>query len=99
MGFASVRSDLPYVTVPSAVFEGEPQISRSDLVKKSQQGAAIAVCAIGILVCMISAGVLVSELRRERAARERLEEEAAQLRQEVETLKKATTRYWSFDRT
>ena len=60
--------------------------------KKSQQGAAIAVCAIGLLVCLISAGVLISELRKERAAREWLEEEAAQLRQEVEALKKTTFR-------
>ena len=59
--------------------------------KKTHQGAAIAVCTIGILVCMISAGVLVSELRKERAARERLEQEAAQLRQEVESLRKAST--------
>ena len=60
--------------------------------KKTQQGAAIAVCAIGLLVCIISAGVLVSELRKERAAREQLEQEAAQLRQEVESLKKAAIR-------
>ena len=60
--------------------------------KKAHQGAAIAVVAIGILVCLISAGVLVSELRKERAARERLEEETAQLRQEVEALKKAIPR-------
>ena len=59
--------------------------------KKTHQGAAIAVCTIGILVCMISAGVLVSELRKERAARERLEQEAAQLRQEIESLRKAST--------
>ena len=57
--------------------------------KKTHQGAAIAVCTIGILVCLISAGVLISELRKERAARRRLEQEAVQLRQEVETLKKA----------
>ena len=56
--------------------------------KKTQQGAAIAVVAIGILVCLISAGVLISELRKERTARERLEQEAAELRQEVEALKK-----------
>ena len=56
--------------------------------KKTHQGAAIAVCAIGILVCLISAGVLISELRKERAARERLEQEAVQLRQEIESLKK-----------
>ena len=56
--------------------------------KKTHQGAAIAVCAIGILVCLIGAGVLISELRKERAARERLEQEAVQLRQEVESLKK-----------
>ena len=64
--------------------------------KKTQQGAAIAVCAIGLLVCLISAGVLISELRKERAAREWLEEEAAQLRQEVEVLKKAATTYDRF---
>ena len=91
-GFASVRLDLPYVTVPSAVVKGEPQTPRSDPVKKTHQGAAIAVCAIGILVCLISAGVLVSELRKERAARERLEQEAAQLRQEIEALKEAASR-------
>ena len=66
--------------------------------KKSHQGAAIAVCAIGILVCLISAGVLVSELRKERAARERLEQEAVQLRQEVESLKKVTrTRIYTLE--
>ena len=61
--------------------------------KKTHKGAAIAVCAIGILVCIISAGVLISELRKERAARERLEQEAVELRQEVEKLKKAPVRY------
>ncbi len=66
--------------------------------KETQQGAAIAVCAIGILVCLISAGVLVSELRKERAARERLEQEAAELRQEVESLKKITrTRIYTLE--
>ena len=64
--------------------------------KKTQQGAAIAVCAIGLLVCLISAGVLISELRKERAAREWLEEKTAQLRQEVEVLKKAATTYDRF---
>ena len=68
--------------------------------KKTHQGAAIAVCAIGILVCLISAGVLVSELRKERVARGRLEQEAAELRQEAESLKKATrTRIYTWEST
>ena len=55
--------------------------------KKSQQGAAVAVIAIGIVIVAISAGVLISELRKERAARERLEQDAAQLKLEIEQLK------------
>ena len=93
---ASLLSDLPYFIVPSAVLLGEPQTPRSDPVKKTHQGAAIAVVAIGILVCIISAGVLTSELRKERAARERLEQETAKLRQEVESLRKTPTGYYLF---
>ena len=55
--------------------------------KKSQQGAAVAVIAIGIVIVTISAGVLISELRKERAARERLEQDVTQLREDMETLK------------
>ncbi len=65
--------------------------------KKSQQGAAVVVIAIGLIVVAIGAVVLISQLLEERAARERLEQETAQLRQEVESLKKAATVYWSFD--
>ncbi len=96
--FASLRSDLPYVIDPTAFLKGQHHTTRSYLVKKTQQGAAIAVCAIGIFVCLISAGVLISELRKERAARERLEQEAAELRQEVKSLKKITrTRIYTLE--
>ncbi len=59
--------------------------------KKSQQSAAVAVIAIGIVIVAISAGVLISELRKERAARERLEQDAAQLKLEIEQLKSKPT--------
>ena len=59
--------------------------------KKSQQGAAVAVIAIGLIVVTIGAVVLISQLREERAAREGLEREVAELRQEIELLK-ATAR-------
>ncbi len=55
--------------------------------KKSQQSAAVAVIAIGIIIVAISAGVLISELRKERAARAKLEQDAAQLKLEIEQLK------------
>ncbi len=55
--------------------------------KRSQQGAAVAVIAIGIVIVAISAGVLISQLRDERAARERLEQDTAQLKLEIEQLK------------
>ena len=60
--------------------------------KKSQQGAAVAVVAIGLIVVAIGAVVLISQLREERAARERLEQEAVELRQEIENLKARSTR-------
>ncbi len=55
--------------------------------KKSQQGAAVAVIAIGIVIVAISAGVLISELKKDRAAREKLEQDTAQLKLEIEQLK------------
>ncbi len=55
--------------------------------KKSQQGAAVAVVAIGLIVLAVGAIVLISQLLEERAARQRLEQEAAELRQEIEGLK------------
>ena len=55
--------------------------------KKNQQGAAVAVIAIGIVIVAISAGVLISELRKERAAREKLEQEAVHLKLQIEKLK------------
>ena len=55
--------------------------------KKSQQGAAVAVIAIGLIVVAIGAVVLISQLREERAARGRLEQETAELRAEIEKLK------------
>ena len=55
--------------------------------KKSQQGAAVAVIAIGLIVVAIGAMVLISQLQEERAARGRLEQETAELRAEIEMLK------------
>jgi len=55
---------------------------------RSKQGAAVAVIAIGIIIVAISAGVLISELRKERAARKELEQETAQLQEEIEKLKR-----------
>lgn len=62
--------------------------------KKSQQGATVVVCVLGLLVLAVGAGVLVNELRKERQARERLEHEAVQLKAEMEKLK--GTGYRSF---
>ena len=55
--------------------------------KKSQQGAAVAVVAIGLIVLAIGTILLISQLLEERAARQRLEQEAAEMRQEIENLK------------
>ena len=55
--------------------------------KKSQQGAAVVVIAIGLIVVAIGAAVLISRLGEERAARGRLEQETAELRAEIEKLK------------
>ena len=54
---------------------------------RSKQATAVAVIAIGIVIVAISAGVLISELRKERAAREKLEQDATQLKLEIEQLK------------
>ncbi len=55
--------------------------------KNTQQAAAVAVIAIGLIVVAIGAVVLISQVREERAARERLEQETAELRAEIEGLK------------
>ena len=60
---------------------------------RSKHAAAVAVIAIGIIIVAISAGVLISELRKERAAREDLEQEAAQLQEEIETLKRQPVKW------
>ncbi len=54
---------------------------------RSKQATAVAVIAIGIVIVAISAGILISELRKERAARERLEQEAVHLKLEIGKLK------------
>ena len=54
---------------------------------RSKQATAVAVIAIGIVIVAISAGILISELRKERAARERLEQEAVDLKLEIGKLK------------
>ena len=65
--------------------------------KKSQQGAAVAVIAIGLIVVAIGAVVLISQLLEERAARQRLEQEVTELRQEVERLKVRSSRFLLID--
>ena len=55
--------------------------------KSTQQAAAVAVIAIGLIVVAIGAVVLISQVREERAARERLEQETAELRAAIEELK------------
>ncbi len=55
--------------------------------KKSQQGAAVAVVLIGLIVLAVCTILLISQLLEERTARQGLEQEAAELRQEVENLK------------
>ncbi len=63
--------------------------------KRGQQGAAIAICTLGLVVLAIAGFILVSQLREERADRKRLEEEGVQLRQEIDRLK--SRRYnWGF---
>ncbi len=54
---------------------------------RSKQATAVAVITIGIVIVAISAGILISELRKERAARERLEQEAVYLKLEIGKLK------------
>lgn len=55
--------------------------------KRSQQGATIAVVAIGLIVLAVGAVILISQLLEERVSRRRLEQETAELRQEIENLK------------
>ncbi len=55
--------------------------------KKSHQGAAVAVIAIGLIVVAVGSILLISQLLEERAARQRLEQEAAEMRQEIENRK------------
>ena len=62
--------------------------------KKSQQGAAVAVVVLGLIVLAVGSILLVSHLLEERAARQRLEQEAANLRQEIESLKARRTRFF-----
>ncbi len=54
---------------------------------KPQQTAAIAICALGLLVLAIGAAVLLSELKKERDRRKELEADVTQLRAEIETLR------------
>ena len=59
--------------------------------KRSQQGAAVAVVVLGLIVLAVGSILLISQLLEERSARQRLEQEAAELQQEVETLKVRST--------
>ena len=54
--------------------------------KKGQQGVAIAVCSIGLIVLAISGAVLVSKLREERTARRTAEVERDHLLERVKLL-------------
>ncbi len=60
--------------------------------KKSQRGAAVAVVVIGLIVLAAASILLISQLLEERAARQRLEQETAELRQEIMNLKARPTR-------
>ncbi len=54
---------------------------------RSKQAAAVVVIAIGLIVVAIGAVVLLSELKKERETREKLEEEISALQLRVEELK------------
>ncbi len=54
---------------------------------RSKQAAAVVVIAIGLIVVAIGAVVLLSELKKERETREKLEEEVSALQLQVEELK------------
>ena len=54
---------------------------------RSKQAAAVVVIAIGLIVVAIGAVVLLSELKKERETREKLEEEVSALQLHVEELK------------
>ncbi len=66
--------------------------------KKSQQGAAVAVVVLGLIVLAVGTILLISQLLEERAARQGLEQEAAVLRQEIEKLKVQPFDRYSFKR-
>ena len=54
---------------------------------RSKQAAAVVVIAIGLIVVAIGAVVLLSELKKERETREKLDEEVSALQLRVEELK------------
>ena len=54
---------------------------------RTQQSTAIAICLLGLAVLALGAVFLVREWREEVVARERLEEENARLRYEIDILK------------
>ena len=54
---------------------------------RTQQSTAIAICLLGLAVLAVGAVFLVREWREEVVARERLEEENARLRYEIDQLK------------
>ena len=58
-----------------------------ELMDRSKQAAAVVVIAIGLIVVSIGAVVLLSELKKERETREKLEEEVSALQLHVEELK------------
>ena len=60
---------------------------------KSKHGVVVAVLAIGLIIVAVAAAVLVNELRKERQAVERLEQETVELRQEIENLKTQSLRF------
>ena len=66
--------------------------------KKSQRGAAVAVVVIGLIVLAAASIPLISQLLEERAARQRLEQETAELRQEIMNLKARPTSKVSLSR-
>ena len=54
---------------------------------RTQQSTAIAICLLGLAVLSVGAVFLVREWREEMAARQRLAEENARLRYEIDQLK------------
>ncbi len=60
---------------------------------RSKQAAAVVVIGIGLIIVAIGAVVLLSELKKEREAGEKLEEEVSALQLEVEKLKARKVKY------